>query len=192
MAKLPVPRGLIIAAIGISVLVIGSNVFDRSYDMVESAIPNKQYLMEDKMLSSGQYLNSTITWNQLADHGILIVDASPKSNTVNLQVNEPGGGIFDKESSNGYVYHIIGKSTQNQANYSYKVSNQGNEPVTVNVILGEDPYLSGKCSADNEILCYAIPAVSGLVIGGMLALIIGSVIAVNDFRKKKKSKPSQT
>ncbi|MDE1830524.1 MAG: hypothetical protein KGI25_09395 [Thaumarchaeota archaeon] len=191
MAILRIPRGLIIALIGIAVLVIGSNIFDSSYDAVESAMLNKQYLMEDKMLSPGQYLNSTITWNHLADHSVLIVNASPTSSLVNLQVDEPGGGTFGKESKNGYVYHIIGKSTQNQANYYYKVSNQGSEPATINVVLGEDPYLSGKCSADNEVLCYAIPAVSGLVIAGMLALIIGSAIAVNDFRKKRKPQPSQ-
>ena len=171
-------------------LVISSNVFDKSYDVVESVMLDKHYLFEDKTVLPGEHVNSTISWNQLAEHSVLVVDTSPKSNSVNLRVDEPGGGMFDKESKSGYVYHIIGKSTQNQANYYYKVSNQGKVPVSIDVVLGEDPYLSGKCSQSNESLCYAIPAVIGLVMGGMIALIVGSAIAVNDFRKKKKQEPS--
>lgn len=186
------PRGLIIAAVGLAMLVIGSNIFDSSYDVVESALLDKQYLMGDKVLFPGQYVNSTMEWNRLPDHSVLIVDASPPSSLVTLQVNEPGSGIFEKESKNGYVYHIIGKSTQNQASYYYKISNRGSESATINVILGEDPYLSGKCNTSNEILCYVIPATSGVVIAGMLALIIGSVLAVSDFRKKKKPQPRST
>ena len=192
MAKLRIPRGLIIASIGIIILVIGSNIFDSSYNVVESIMSAKQYLIEDKMISQGQSINSTITWDQLAEHGILIVNTTPISNLVKLQVTEPGGGAFEKESKNGYVYHIIGKSSQNQGNYSFRVSNEGTEPVSINVVLGEDPYLSGKCTSDNEILCYVIPAVIGFVIAGMFALIIGSVITINDFRKKKKPSTSQS
>lgn len=187
-----IPRGLIIAGIGMVTLLIGSVVFDSSYDSVESVLLNKQYLVEGKMLSPGGVFNSTITWNHLDYHSVLIVNSSPSSNIVTLKVDEPGGGIFEKQSKNGYVYHIMGKSTQNQANYYYKVSNLGKEPVTINVTLGEDPYLSGKCNVDNEVLCYVIPATSGFVIAGMLALVIGSILAVTDFRKKKRSQPSQT
>ncbi len=190
MAKLSIPRGIVIAIIGIFILVVGSNIFDSSYDHVESTMLNKQYLIQDKLISSGQYLNSSIKWDDLADHSILIVNAAPASSLVKLQVNEPSESTFEKESKNGYVYHIIGKSTQNQGNYYYTISNQGSEPTHISVVLGEDPYLSGKCNPNNEVLCYAIPATSGLVIAGMLALVIGSIIAVNDFRKLKKQKPN--
>jgi len=189
LAKFQV-RGLIVVSIGMALLVVGSSIFDDSYNMVESAMSGKKYLIQSKTILQGQSINSTITWNQLAEHSILIVNSTPLSNLVKLQVTEPGGGTFEKENKNGYVYHIIGKNTQNQGNYSITVSNEGTGPANINLILGEDPYLSGKCSSYNETSCYAIPSAIGLVIAGMLALIVGSLIAVNDFRKKKK--PTQS
>ena len=189
MVKLLVLRGLISASIGVVLLIVGASVFDSAYDVVESVMDKKQYLFEDKLIPQGQTINSSITWDQLDTHAVLIVNITPISNPVKLQVTEPNSGTFEKESKNGFVYHIIGKSTQNQGNYYFEISNLGTEPVHVNVVLGEDPYLSGKCNPDNQTACYAIPATIGIVIAGMLALIIGSLVAVNDLRKKKKQQP---
>lgn len=186
MTRFLIPRGIAVAAIGVFLLALGSTIFDSSYDKVESVMPAKHYLVEDKTISQDQYLNSTFAWNQLADHSVLIVNSSPSSDTLKLQVSEPGNQTFEKESKDGYVYHIIGKNPQNQGTYSFKIYNLGSEPATVNVVLGEDPYLSGKCTSNDAISCYAIPVAIGIVIAGMLALIIGSAIAVTDFRKKKK------
>ncbi|MDE1763555.1 MAG: hypothetical protein KGH88_04835 [Thaumarchaeota archaeon] len=179
-------RGLITALVGASLLIMGASIFDSSYDVVESVMGDKQDIVKGKILSQEQSVNSTITWNQLAAHSVLIVNSSPSSAQIQLQVTEPTGGAFEKESKNGFIYHIIGKSTQNQGNYSFRVLNLGGEPASINVVLGEDPYLSGKCNSDNQIMCYAIPASIGIVIAGMLALIIGSLVAINDLRKKKK------
>lgn len=173
------------AFVGIVALVVGSTIFDGSYDVVESVMSHKQYLIEGKVVPQGVSVNSTIAWDSLFEHTILIVNAEPKSSQVKLSVNEPGGGSFEKESKNGYAYHIIGKSSQHQGPYSFEVSNEGTEPATVSVIMGEDPYLSGKCGQENQYSCYAIPAAIGIVIAGMLALIIGSIVAINEFRKKK-------
>ncbi len=186
MTKSRIPRGLVVVAIGIVLLVIGSSIFDNSYNVVESVMIDKQYLIDGKTVLQGESLNSTIAWRKLAEHSILVVDATPISSLVKLQVTEHGGGAFEKKSKNGYVYHIIGKNTQNQGNYSFSVSNEGTEPASIVVILGEDPYLSGKCSSTNQTSCYAIPTAIGIVIAGMLTLIIGSLVAINDFRKKKK------
>ncbi len=177
---------MITVLVGVILLIIGSSIFDSSYGVVESVMDKKQYLFENKLIPQGQSVNSSITWDQLDTHSILIVDVTPINDLIKLQVIEPNSGIFDKESKNGFVYHIIGKSTQNQGNYSFNVSNLGAEPVNVNVVLGEDPYLSGKCNSDNQIVCYEIPAAIGIVIAGMLSLIIGSLVAINDFKKKKK------
>ncbi len=187
LVQLRILRGLITALIGTGLLVIGTAIFDSAYGVVESVMGNKQDLFEDKMISPGEFINHTITWNDLATHSVLVVDATPLTNIVKLQVNEPGGSTFEKESKNGFVYHIIGKNAQNQGDYDMKVYNIGTESVTVNVILGEDPYLSGKCSSENQTTCYAIPAAIGIVIAGMLSLIIGSIVFVSDIRKKKKS-----
>ena len=167
-------------------LVVGANIFDTSYDAVESIMDNKHAIFQGKAISQGQSINSSIAWSDLADHSILIVNVTPTSDSVRLQVTEPNNGTFEKESKNGFVYHIIGKSTQNQGDYYFQVFNISNEPISVDVIVGEDPYLSGKCNSDDQTACYAIPAAIGIVIAGMLALIVGSVFAVNDLRKKKK------
>lgn len=179
-------RGLIIALVGVSLLIVGASIFDRSYAVVESVMGDKQDIVKGKVLSQGQSVNSTIPWDQLATHSILIVNSSPTSARIKLQVTEPTGGTFEKESKNGFIYHIIGKSTQNQGNYYFRVLNLGGEPASINVVLGEDPYLSGKCNSDDRVMCYAIPASIGIVIAGMLALIIGSLIAINDLSKRKK------
>lgn len=186
LAELRIPRGVAVASIGIVVLVIGYVVFDNAYDSVGSVMLDKKFLVLDKVVPAGQSINSSIPWDGLFDHSILIVKAAPVSSQVRLHVDEPGGGTFDKETGNGYAYHIIGKSPQQQGPYSFVVSNGGSEPATVSVILGEDPYLSGKCTENDQYLCYAIPATIVFVIGGMLALIIGSLIAVSDFRKGRR------
>ncbi|MDE1861601.1 MAG: hypothetical protein KGI33_01685 [Thaumarchaeota archaeon] len=185
MAKLYLKRGLVIVAIGIAILVLGSKIFDYSYNNVGSVMVDKHYLIDHKQMAGGQSLNSTITWDQLAEHSVILVNSLPSSAPIKLQVEEPGHQTFDKESSDGYLYHIIGKSPQNQGSYNLTVSNSGSDSAYVTVIFGEDPYLSGKCTASDEVSCYAIPAAIGIVIAGMLALIVGASIAILDFRKKR-------
>ena len=180
---------MVVASIGVALLVAGSNIFDNSYDSVESAMTGKQYIVKDSLLPQGQAVNSSIPWDTLSEHSILIVDSVPASGVVRLQVAEPGGGTFEKESVKGYAYHIIEKSPEHQGPYLFKVTNEGKGPVTMSVILGEDPYLSGKCNPSNQYSCYAIPAAIGIVIVGMLSLIVGSAIAINDFRKGRKRMP---
>ena len=186
MAKSRVLRGLIIVAIGIVLLVVGSNVFDNSYDSVESMMKDKHNIIEDKAISQGRLINSTITWDELTEHTVLVVHVVPASGLIKLQVTEPNGEIFEKESTNGFVYHIIEKRPQEQGNYYFNILNLGSTPVNVTVVFGEDPYLSGTCDSANGINCYVIPTAIGLVIVGMITLIVGSLITVNDFRKKTK------
>lgn len=183
-----IPRGLVIASIGAILLVIGSNMFDSAYDIVESLMNDKHDIVENVQIMQGKSINSTITWDQLAQHNVLLVHVVPTSGSINLQVLEPNNETFEEESKNGFAYHLIDKNPQSQGNYSVKVSNLGNDQVSVSVILGEDPYLGGKCDPSNGIQCYAIPAAIGLVVVGLLALIIGSLIAINDFRKKRKTR----
>lgn len=187
MVKIYITRGLVIASIGVVLLVVGSNIFDNAYDTAESLMKDKDYLVEGKQITQGQSINSTISWNQLSEHSVLMVHVMPPTDSINLQVSEPNNETFEKTSQNGFVYHIIDKNPQSQGNYYVKISNPSTDNVEVNVILGEDPYLSGVCDPSNGMECYLIPTAIGLVIVGMLALIVGSVIAVNDFRKKKKT-----
>lgn len=186
MAKLWILRGLIIVSIGAVLLVVGSNIFDNSYDIVESMMKTKHDIIEDKEVSQGQSINSTITWDELSEHTVLVAHVMPALGSIKLQVTEPNGEIFEKESNNGFVYHIIEKRPQEQGNYSLSILNLGNAPVNVTVVLGEDPYLSGTCDSVNGINCYVIPAAIGMVIIGMITLIVGSLITINDFRKKRK------
>ncbi|MFZ1076537.1 MAG: hypothetical protein WAN47_03800 [Nitrosotalea sp.] len=186
MAKLCPLRGLIIVSIGAVLLVVGSNIFDNSYDLVESMMKTKHDIIEDTEVSQGQSINSTITWDELSEHTVLVVHVMPTLGSIKLQVTEPNGEIFEKESNNGFVYHIIEKRPQEQGNYSLSILNLGNAPVNVTVVLGEDPYLSGTCDSANGINCYVIPVAIGMVIIGMITLIVGSLITINDFRKKRK------
>ena len=186
MTKSRVLRGLIIIAIGAVLLVVGSGIFDNSYDSVESMMKDKHNIIEDKAILQEQLINSTITWDELTEHTVLVVHVVPVSGLIKLQVTEPNGEIFEKESTNGFVYHIIEKRPHEQGNYYFNILNLGSTPVNVTVVLGEDPYLSGTCDSTNGMNCYVIPTAIGLVIVGMITLIVGSLITVNDFRKKTK------
>jgi hypothetical protein len=177
---------LIIVSIGVVLLVVGSKIFDNSYDVVESMMTIKHDIIEDKEILQGQSINSTITWDELSEHTVLIVHVMPVLGLIKLHVTEPNGAIFEKESNNGFVYHIIEKNSQEQGDYYFSIQNLGNAPVNVTVVLGEDPYLSGTCDSTNGIYCYAIPVAIGLVIIGMITLIAGSLLIVYDFRKKGK------
>lgn len=167
-------------------LVVGSNIFDNSYDLVESMMKIKHDIIEDKEILQGQSINSTITWDELTEHTVLVVHVMPALGSIKLQVIEPDGEIFEKESKNGFVYHIMEKRPQEQGNYYFSILNLGSESVNVTVVLGEDPYLSGTCDPVNGINCYVIPVAIGMVIIGMITLIVGLLITVNDFRKKRK------
>lgn len=177
---------MIIVSIGAGLLVTGSTIFDNSYNVVESLMKTKHDIIEDKEIPQAQSINSTITWSDLSEHTVLVVHVVPVLGSIKLQVTEPNGEVFEKESKNGFVYHIIEKRSQEQGNYYFSIQNLGNAPVHVTVVLGEDPYLSGTCDSVNGINCYAVTVAIGLVIIGMITLIVGSVITVNDFRKKRK------
>jgi hypothetical protein len=185
LTKLRIFRGLIIVSIGVVLLVLGSDIFDHSYDLVESVMKTPHDIIGDKEILQGQSVNSTITWDELTKHAVLAVNVMPVTGSIKLQVTEPNGNIFEKESVNGFAYHIIDKSSQEQGNYYFSIMNLGNEPVSVNAILGEDPYLSGTCDSASGVNCYLIPMAIGLVITGMITLIVGSLITINDFRKKR-------
>ncbi|MDE1727383.1 MAG: hypothetical protein KGH89_09010 [Thaumarchaeota archaeon] len=186
MAKLYILRGLIVVSVGAILLVVGSNIFDGSYDTAESIMKTKHELIENKEILQGNLVNSTIAWADLSEHTILLVHTIPPSDFVKLQVTEPNGDTFEKESKNGFLYHIIEKRPQEQGNYNFSISNLGNEPVSVSVTLGEDPYLSGTCDLSNGMNCYAIPVAIGMVIVGIIALTVGSLITINDLNKKRR------
>jgi hypothetical protein len=186
LVKFYFPRGILIAAIGIILVVVGASLFDNSYDSVESMMKIKHNLIEDQTILRNQSINSTIQTNALVDHNVVIVHVSPSSDSVKLISVDPNGDTFEKESKNGFVYHIIEKNTQVDGNYSIVIYNLNDEPITVNAVLGEDPFLSGKCDSSHGVGCYIIPIAIGFVIVGIVAFIIGALLAITDFRKQRK------
>jgi len=178
-------RGILIMSIGIALAVVGAFLLDNSYESVESIMKIKHLLIEDRTISPQQSVNSTISDEQLVDHNVLVVHVKPESDSIKLITMEPNNETFVKESKDGFVYHIIGKNPQTSGNYSVTIYNISNEPVNVNAIIGEDPYLSGKCAASYGVSCYAIPMAIGFVIVGVITFIAGGLLAFTDFRKKR-------
>jgi uncharacterized membrane protein len=185
LVKLDLLRGILIAAIGIILVVIGANLFDNSYESVEQIMKIKHNIIEDQIIMQNQSLNSTISKDELVEHNVILVHIKPTSDSVKLLSIDASGETFEKESKNGFVYHIIEKKPQAEGNYSVTIFNQSNEPVTVNAILGEDPYLSGKCDQSYEFKCDIIPMSIGFVILGVIIFIVGILLAFADFRKQK-------
>lgn len=144
----------------------------------------KHHLIEDGTILPRQSVNSTISSEQLVDHNVLIVHVKPESDSIKLITIEPNNETFEKESQDGFVYHIIGKNPQTSGNYSVTIFNLSNEPVNVNAIIGEDPYLGGKCASSYGVSCYVIPMAIGLVIVGVITFIAGGLLIFADFRKQ--------
>jgi hypothetical protein len=172
--------------IGIFFAVVGAYLLDNSYRSVESIMKIKHILFEDITILPNQSVNSTISNDQLVDHNVLIVHVTPSSDSIKLIAAEPNNETFEKESKNGFVYHIIEKNSQTTGNYLVTIYNFNNEPVNVNGIIGEDPYLSGKCDPSYGTSCYTIPMAIGFVIVGGVTFIVGVLLVFTDLRKKTK------
>ena len=168
--------------------VTGAYFLDASYKSVESIMGVKHDIVDNSIVLSHQSINSTFSNNQLADHNVLIVHSKPYADSIKLIVEEPNNETFEKESNDGFVYHIIGKNSQTSGNYSVTIYNLSNEPVTINALIGEDPYLSGKCISSYGVNCYAVPTAIGFVIVGVIAFVVGGLLIFTEFRKKRLNK----
>lgn len=185
MVKLSLARGPIIAATGLLVVVIGANLFDMSYQSVEPILRTKYVIMADKEILPNQFANFTIRSDQLEEHNVVIVHTTSSSGLVKLEGIEPNGMTFEKESTNGFLYHIIQRNNQG-GSYTIKISDIGNNPVRINVVIGEDPFLSKNCDVSNGIKCNVVQMSMGMVSIGIIAFAIGILIGMSDFKKERK------
>jgi hypothetical protein len=185
LVKLSLARGPILAAIGLFVVIIGANLFDMSYQSVEPILKTKSVLIPDKEILPSQFINFTVHSEQLVEHNVIIVHTTPSSELVRLEGMEPNGMTFEKESINGFLYHIIQKNSQG-GSYSIKISNISSQPVKINVVMGEDPFLSKNCNASYGIKCNVVQISMGMVVIGIIAFIIGILIGMYDFKKERK------
>jgi hypothetical protein len=181
----PPPRGFLIAAIGIVLVISGAGLFDNSYQAVEPIMKTKHNIIEDQTILPHQSLNSTIPSELLVDHNVILVHVKPTSDSIKFLAVDPTGDIFTKESKNGFVYHILTKQQQ-AGNYSIAIYSQSNAPINVNAIVGEDPYLSSNCDSSYGLQCDTIQVYIGFVIIGVIAFIVGALLAITDLRRKRK------
>ena len=184
MVKLSLARGPIVAAISLFVVIIGANLFDISYQSVEPILKTKSVLISDKEILPSQFTNFTVHSEQLAEHSVVIVRTTP-SGLVRLEGMEPNGMTFEKESIDGFLYHIIQRNSQG-GSYSIKISDIGSQPVKINVVMGEDPFLSKNCDASYGIKCNVVQISMGMVAIGIIAFIVGILIGIFDFKKERK------
>ena len=185
MAKLSLARGPIIAAISLFVVVIGANLFDMPYQSVEPILRTKFTMMDNKEILPNQFANFTVRSDQLQEHNVVIVRTIPSSGLVRLEGIEPSGMTFKKESTDGFLYHIIQRNSQG-GSYAIKISDIGSQPVKINVVIGEDPFLSKNCDVSYGIKCNVVQISMGMVAIGIIAFIIGILIGMNDFKKERK------
>ncbi len=179
-------RGILIVAIGIALVVAGASFFDSSYESVEPMMKIKHNIIEDQTILPNQSLNSTIHEDQLVEHNVILVHIKPAFDSIKFLAFDPSGGTFEKESKDGFVYHIVEKKPQADGDYSIKIYNQSNEPVNVKAIVGEDPYLSGNCDPSYGLQCHIIHLYIGFVIIGIIGFIVGALLTITDFRKQRK------
>lgn len=184
MEKLRLIRGPVIAAIGLVVVVIGAGLFDASYQSVESLLETKFDVMSDKQIMPSQFVNSTIPAKQLKEHNVLVIHVVPTTGSVKLEGVDPNGMTFEKESQDGFLYHIIQRSNQDGA-YSIKVTDTGSQPVRIDAVMGEDPFLGTKCNASYGIKCNIVQLSMGMVAIGIAAFVAGTVIGMYYFKKER-------
>lgn len=185
LVKLSLIRGPIIATIGLIVVVVGANLFDTSYQSVESIIGTTFSIFTDKQILPNQFVNSTILSSNLKEHNVIIIHAVPSSASVKLEGVDPNGMTFEKESKGGFLYHIIQRSNQG-GSYIIKVLDIGNQPVIINAVMGEDPFLSNNCSVEYGMKCDIVYLSVGMVASGIITFIVGVVIGMYYFKKEQK------
>jgi hypothetical protein len=96
------------------------------------------------------------------------------------QIKDPRGRIV----SNGNQFFTT-IQPESSGNYTIKVSNLGNEPVTLDAIFGQTPFVNEK----NQIqLGIAVVILIGgiAIVVGILVLIAGEVVLIVDIRKRTK------
>ena len=178
-------RGILILSVGVVLVIIGVFTLDNSYELVESIMKIKHNLIDDNALLPNQSVKSIISNDKLVEHNVLLAHVRPASDSIRLIATDPNNETFEKESKNGFVYHIIEKNSQATGNYSVTIYNLSNEPVSVTALIGEDPYLSGRCDPSYITSCYAIPMAIGFVIVGAVAFIVGVLLLFTGLRKVK-------
>lgn len=178
-------RGPIIAAFGLIIVVVGANLFDMSYQSVDSIIGTTYSIFADKEILPNQFINSTILSSHLQEHNVIIVHVMPLSGSVKLEGVDPNGMTFEKESNDGFLYHIIQRSNQG-GSYIIKILDTGNQPVRINAVMGEDPFLSNNCSTEYAMKCNLVHMSMGMVAVGIIAFIAGVIIGMYDFKREQK------
>lgn len=185
MVKLFLARGPVIATVALIVLVIGATLFDNSYQNVEPILKTKYTIANSATILPNQSVNYTVSNSQLKDHNVVIVHSNPLTQVVKLIVVEPNGMTFEKESKDGFLYHIIQKNTQVNG-YVLQLSNEGQALVQATVIVSEDPFLSGHCTDSDWMKCNMVNLAMGFVITGIIGFIVGILIGISDFKKERK------
>ena len=164
---------------------MGANFFDMSYESVESLITDKHNIMSDKTILPHQFVNSTIMPNQLKEHNIVIIHVKPSSILVKLEGVEPNGMTFEKESKNGFLYHILQRSNQGDS-YFLKISNNDDQVAQIDAIIGEDPFLSKNCNVSYGIKCNIVQMSMGMVAFGIIMFVTGVFFGLRDFKKDQR------
>lgn len=184
MVKSYLIRGPIIAAIGLVLVVIGAVLFDASYQSVESILGTKIDIMNGKQIMPNQFANSTIVSGKLHEHNVIVIHVTPSSGSVKLEGMDPNGMTFEKDSKDGFLYHIIQRSNQG-GSYFIKVINTGNQPVLVDAFMAEDPFLGKNCDTSYGMKCNIVQISMSMVAIGLVAFIIGVVMGMYYFRKER-------
>jgi len=187
LVKLSLVRGPLIAVIGLTVLVLGTNMFDMVYQSVEPLLGSASDIFADREILPSQFINSTVDSGKLKEHNVIIIHAMPSTGSVRLEGTDPNGMTFEKESKDGFLYHIIQRSNQGGP-YLIKVTDTGSQPVRITAIMGEDPFLSNNCGTTYGIKCNMVQISVGMVVIGIVALVVGIGIGAYDFKKESKQK----
>ncbi len=187
MVKLALVRGPVIGIIGIALLVVGANLFDTVYQSVEPFLGTAFEIFTDKQILPNQFINSTVDSSKLQAHNVLIIHATPTSGSIKLEGVDPNGMTFEKESKDGFLYHIIQKSNQGGP-YIIKVLDTGSQPVRITATMGTDPFLSNNCGTTYGEKCNLIQISVGMVVIGIIVLIVGIAIGVYYFNKESRQK----
>ena len=120
MVKLSLVRGPVIAVIGLVLIVVGANLFDTVYQSVEPLLGTAFGIFTDREILPNQFINSTVDSSKLKEHNVIIVHAIPSSGSIKLEGIDPNGMTFEKESKDGFLYHIIQRSTSGGGPYRDK------------------------------------------------------------------------
>jgi len=173
-------RGFIILVIGVGLLLPGVAIVSFLATFVEANFQTIGIAMQGVSIES-THSESVVVSLFSEEELYLMVAAFPRDVPMIVQVIEPNGNkILESAFNAEYVSPLPGIR---EGDFQITVINTGEKPVLVNSVLSADPLIQNLDFVSNLVIM--IFAGMSLLLLGIILIIVGGIILINDRRRVK-------